>query len=150
MRREVIKHTKGGAMMGRQEKFSSPDDVHDPHRLVVSRRVILRTRTPRWAAWRATAASRSRRAWRTRKSWIPPRDEAGLGVHASSGSVLVPKEILHGLDPDNAPFSGSMVDPVRNAAQRQQSTRLGGASPATGAAWSRSRAPAFRQSVLRR
>ena len=28
--------------MRRQEKFSSPDDVHDPHRLVVSRRVILR------------------------------------------------------------------------------------------------------------
>jgi len=26
------------------------------------------------------------------------------------------------LDPDNAPLSGSMVDPVRNAAQRQQST----------------------------
>ena len=79
-------------MMRRQEKFSSPDDVHDPHRLVVSRRVILRTRTPRCAAWRATAASRSRRASRTRKSWICRETKQASEFTQISGSKLDPKE----------------------------------------------------------
>jgi hypothetical protein len=36
--------------MSRQEKLSPPVDEHDPHRLVVSRRVIFRILTPRLAA----------------------------------------------------------------------------------------------------
>ncbi len=54
----------------------------------------------------------------------PPRDETGLGVHAKQRLGARPKGVLHGLDPDNAPLSGSMVDPVRNAAQRQQCAGL--------------------------
>ena len=50
----------------------------------------------------------------------PPRYKARLGAHANQRLYAGPKGFLHGLDPDNAPLRGSMVDPVRNAAQRRQ------------------------------
>src|SRR3984893_18319299 len=77
-------------MIRRQEKLSVPDEEHDPHRLVVSRKVILRGAAPSFLAWLATAASMSRLASLTRKSRTRRGTKGETALTQSKGTALLP------------------------------------------------------------
>src|SRR6202040_356650 len=82
--------TKQGAMIRRQEKLSARDEEQDPHRLVVSRKVILRGAAPSFLAWLATAAARSCPASLTRKSRTRRGTNGALALTHSKGPALLP------------------------------------------------------------
>lgn len=77
-------------MIRRQEKLSVADEEQDPHRLVVSRKVILRGAAPSFLAWLATAASMSRPASLTRKSRTRRGTNGPPALTHSEGPALRP------------------------------------------------------------
>ncbi len=113
-------------MIRRQEKLSAPDEEQDPHRLVVSRKVILRGAAPSFLAWLATAASMSRAASLTRKS----RTRRGTnGAHAlthSKGPALLPGLAAPSSIQNSPARRGAMGNPMQRSAQRNERSRLEG------------------------
>src|ERR1700730_9260206 len=77
-------------MIRRQEKLRAPDEEQDPHRLVVSRKVIFRGATPSVLVWRSTAASMSRLASLTRKSRTRRGTNGAPALTQSKGEALPP------------------------------------------------------------
>src|SRR6202011_5189590 len=77
-------------MIRRQEKLSAPDEEQDPHRLVVSRKVILRGAAPSFLAWLVTAAARSRPASLMRKSRPRRGTKRAPALTHSKGPALLP------------------------------------------------------------
>src|ERR1700730_1813897 len=74
-------------MIRRQEKLRAPDEEQDPHRLVVSRKVILRGATPSFLVWLSIAALMSRKASLIRKSRTR-RGSKGASAFTQSKGVL--------------------------------------------------------------
>ena len=79
-------------------EIEAPVEEHEPQRLVVSRKLILRGLTPSFPAWRLTAASMSRLASRMRKSFTrratcgrlgadAKQRQPGIGHGPSTGSI---------------------------------------------------------------
>src|ERR1700730_18157735 len=77
-------------MISRQEKLSAPADEQDPHRLVVSRKVILGRAAPSFLTWVSTAALMSRPASLTRKSRTRRGTNGAPALTQSKGRALLP------------------------------------------------------------
>ena len=80
--------------MRRQEKLSEPDEEQDPHRLMVSRNVILQGATPSFAVWLSTAALMSRKASLIRKSRTR-RGTKGASAFTQSKGVPPPLDAAY-------------------------------------------------------
>ena len=77
-------------MIRRQEKLSAPEEEQDPHRLVVSRKVILRGAAPSVLAWRSMADLMSRNASLIRKSRTRRGTNGAPALTQSKGPALLP------------------------------------------------------------
>src|SRR3979490_444345 len=77
-------------MIRRQEKLSAPADEQDPHRLVVSRKVILGGAAPSFLVWVSTAAAMSRPASLTRKSRTRRGTNGAPALTQSKGRAFFP------------------------------------------------------------
>ena len=103
----------GGARISRQEKLSAPAEEQEPQRLAVSRSAMRRGATPSRLAWRATAASRSLRASRLRKS----ATRRAMNGFSPATQISGPRGAR--LGPDDAALARTMDDRVVDAAQRR-------------------------------
>ncbi len=106
-------------MIRRQEKLSAPDEEQDPHRLVVSRKVILRGTTPSFLVWLSTAALMSRKASLIKKVADPAGYEGRLSVHAKQGLASYVGPFLQARLPRRLRWA--MGDHMHGSTQRNES-----------------------------